>query len=169
LFFSALWGIINPLLLYFGWHYVLIGVVKTLVTGLISMIVFYPIFSYLFKNYQATSQKKKKKLDKLVQRNAKNEKIEQLRLSYEKDLLLAKQQELTQSVEMCSSLLSNYALIYLRTKLLLKVTDSNAVDQITQLEKLMIDLQTKMIDVKRNLIASKSSLETSSETAGKVL
>ncbi|MDR0856387.1 MAG: hypothetical protein LBM78_03145 [Clostridiales bacterium] len=62
LFVNALWGIINPFVIAWEWNFVLIGLVKTVVTGGLSMAVFFPIFLIIFPDFNKVEKNSRKKL-----------------------------------------------------------------------------------------------------------
>lgn len=70
---NALWGIMNPLMLWWNWNDVGIAILKTVITGGISMAVFFPIFVIIFPDAQKVAKKKQAKLEKLLASGATGE------------------------------------------------------------------------------------------------
>ena len=85
IFVNAVWGIAGPILSYWGlgnvipWHITVVGLVKTFITGGVSMIIFFFIFLIIFPDYTAVAKRTQKALDKLIASNASAEKIEKAR------------------------------------------------------------------------------------------
>ena len=73
---NALWGIINVYFVYWGVPDAVTGLVKTLLTGLVSMIIFFFIFMVIFPDDNAAASKAKKRYDRLNSRGAPQSKIE---------------------------------------------------------------------------------------------
>lgn len=74
LFTNALWGIINVYLLFWGCPDAVSGIVKTLITGVISLVIFYFIFLIIFPDNAAMAKRASKRAQKLYARGAKSEK-----------------------------------------------------------------------------------------------
>lgn len=72
---SALWGVCNAYLLYWGASDVLIGILKTIITSGISLVVFFFIFMVIFPDNNKTAKKARAKYEKLVASNAAPEKV----------------------------------------------------------------------------------------------
>ena len=72
---NALWGICNPLMMSWNWNEVVIGLIKPVITGGLSMVVFFPIFLIIFPDNNKMAKKSKAKYDKLVAANAPTAKI----------------------------------------------------------------------------------------------
>ena len=60
---NALWGIMNPLMLWWQWPEFLIALIKTVITGGISMLVFFPIFIIIFPDANKVAAKARAKAD----------------------------------------------------------------------------------------------------------
>lgn len=71
---NAAWGIVNPLVLYWGINDVLISLLKTFITGGVSMFVFFFIFLLIFPNLESLAKKAEKKDAKITASNASEEK-----------------------------------------------------------------------------------------------
>jgi uncharacterized membrane protein len=65
LFVNAVWGICSPFLTLWGWEIWLQNILKTFITGGLSMIIFFFIFMIIFPNYKKVRDNKNKKLDAL--------------------------------------------------------------------------------------------------------
>lgn len=76
IFVNALWGICNPFMMYWNWNEVLIGLIKTVITGGLSMVIFFPIFLIIFPDNNKMAKKSRAKYEKLVAANAPAEQIE---------------------------------------------------------------------------------------------
>lgn len=61
---NAVWGIINPLLMLWNWNEALIGLIKTFITGGLSMLVFFFIFMIIFPNVDKVAKNARAKADK---------------------------------------------------------------------------------------------------------
>ncbi len=84
IFTNAVWGIINPLLMWWNWNEVVIGLIKTVLTGGVSMLIFFFIFMVIFPDNNKVAAKKKARYEKLVAAGAPAEKIEAAKAAYEK-------------------------------------------------------------------------------------
>lgn len=74
-FTLALWGIINCFVMYWGWPEAVTGLIKTFITGGVSLIIFFFIFMIIFPDNAAAAKRAKAKYEKLVQSGASAEKI----------------------------------------------------------------------------------------------
>ncbi|MCH5161860.1 MAG: cell envelope integrity protein TolA [Clostridiales bacterium] len=63
---NAIWGICNPFLIYWGVPSLVNGLLKTVLTGGVSMVVFFFVFMIIFPNNVAVAKKAKKKYDNLI-------------------------------------------------------------------------------------------------------
>jgi hypothetical protein len=72
----------NPYMLAWGWNFVLIGLIKTVVTGGLSMAIFFPIFLIIFPDYNAVQKRAAKKLERLRASNASADKLGAAQLAY---------------------------------------------------------------------------------------
>ncbi len=77
-FTLALWGIINCFMVYWGVPDAATGLLKTLITGAVSMVIFFFIFMIIFPNRKKVADKLDKKLEKAKAKNADAAKIEKL-------------------------------------------------------------------------------------------
>lgn len=77
-FTLALWGIINCYMVFWGVPDAVTGLLKTFITGGVSMIIFFFIFMIIFPNRQKVADKLDKKLEKAKAKNADPQKIEKL-------------------------------------------------------------------------------------------
>ena len=75
LFTSALWGVFNCFLLYWNCSDVLIGLIKTIVTSGICLVVFFFIFLIIFPDNEKVAKNKRKHYEKLVKTGAYETKI----------------------------------------------------------------------------------------------
>ncbi|MDE6868592.1 MAG: hypothetical protein K2J83_05580 [Clostridia bacterium] len=73
---NALWGVCNAYLLHWGSPHVLNGLIKTLITGLVSLIVFFFIFMIIFPDNDKAASRAKAKYEKLVGAGASAERLE---------------------------------------------------------------------------------------------
>lgn len=62
---NALWGIMNPFMIWWNWNEAVIALLKTVITGGVSMLVFFPIFLIIFPDANKVEKKAKAKLEKL--------------------------------------------------------------------------------------------------------
>jgi hypothetical protein len=65
LFVNAVWGICSPFLTLWGWEIWLQNILKTFITGGLSMIIFFFIFMIIFPNYKNVRDSKNKQLEAL--------------------------------------------------------------------------------------------------------
>lgn len=69
LFTNALWGIANPLLLSWQVNDVIIGLLKTVLTGGVSMFIFFFIFLLIFPDLNKSAMKAKRKYHRAIEDN----------------------------------------------------------------------------------------------------
>lgn len=81
---GALWGIMMIPMVAWGWAPAGILVLKTVITGGVSMAVFFPIFVIIFPDLKKVAKKKQAKLDKLRAANAPAEVIAKAELAANK-------------------------------------------------------------------------------------
>lgn len=79
----ALWGIVNCYLVHWGCPEALAGLVKTVITGGVSMVIFFFIFLIIFPDNNAVAKRAKAKWDKLVSANADAAKITEAEEKYQ--------------------------------------------------------------------------------------
>lgn len=72
---NSLWGVCNAFLLHWGCPYVITGLIKTFITGGVSMIVFFFIFLVIFPDVNKTAKRAAAKLEKLKEKNAPEDKV----------------------------------------------------------------------------------------------
>lgn len=77
---NALWGILNPFMIWWNWNEALIGLLKTLITGGLSMLVFFFIFMIIFPNVDNVEKKAKARLERAKAHGASEAKIAKLEL-----------------------------------------------------------------------------------------
>ncbi len=63
---NAIWGVCNAFLLHWGVPDIVNGLLKTVLTGGVSMVIFFFIFMIIFPNNVSVAKKAKKKYDKLM-------------------------------------------------------------------------------------------------------
>ncbi len=111
-FTLSLWGIINCFVIYLGWPEAVTGLLKTIVTGLISMVIFFFIFMITFPNREKTAKKLLKRLNRLEEKSADERKISALRSRYEKAKYDADLDRLTRNFESASASADAKAVVY---------------------------------------------------------
>lgn len=74
-FVNALWGICNPLMMSWNWNEVVIGLIKTVITGGLSMVIFFPIFLIIFPDNNKMAKKSRAKYEALKASGAPDEKV----------------------------------------------------------------------------------------------
>ena len=84
IFVNAIWGICNVFLLEWGWPRAVTGILQTVLTGGVSMVIFFFIFLVIFPDNNKVAARKKAKYEKLVAAGAPAEKIEAAKAAYEK-------------------------------------------------------------------------------------
>ena len=72
----AIWGLLNALFINWGWNDVVIGLIKTILTGGVSMVIFFFIFLVIFPDNNAVVKRAQAKLDKLTAAGADQAKID---------------------------------------------------------------------------------------------
>lgn len=83
-FVNAIWGICNVFFVHWGWPDAVTGLIKTFITGGVSMVIFFFIFLVIFPDNNKVAAKKKAKYEKLVAANAPAEKIAAAKAAYDK-------------------------------------------------------------------------------------
>ncbi len=83
IFTNAVWGICNVYLVYWGWPDAITGLIKTILTGGVSLVIFFFIFMIIFPDNNAVAKRTKAKYDKLVAAGASAEKIAVAEQKYE--------------------------------------------------------------------------------------
>ena len=73
---NAIWGLCNAFLLHLGAHEVVNGLIKTVLTGGVSLVIFFFIFLVIFPDNNAMAKKSKAKYEKLKAANAPKEKLD---------------------------------------------------------------------------------------------
>ncbi len=84
IFTNAVWGIMNPLMMWWNWNEVVIGLIKTVLTGGVSMAIFFFVFLILFPDNKKMADKAKAKLEKLQAEGASAEAIAKAEAAYKK-------------------------------------------------------------------------------------
>lgn len=72
---NAVWGVCNAFLLHWGCPAVLIGLIKTLLTGCVAMVVFFFIFLIIFPDNEKTAKRTEAKYEKLKAAGANEEQL----------------------------------------------------------------------------------------------
>lgn len=75
-FTNAAWGILNCFIVNWGWPDAIAGIGKTLLTGVVSMVIFFFIFLVIFPDNEKVANNARKKYKKLVAANAPAETVE---------------------------------------------------------------------------------------------
>lgn len=75
-FTNAVWGIFNCFIVNWGWHDAVASIVKTFLTGGVSMLIFFFIFLVIFPDNEKVAKSARAKYNKLVAANAAVQKIE---------------------------------------------------------------------------------------------
>ena len=114
IFVNAIWGICNVFFVHWGWPDAVTGLIKTVLTGGVSMVIFFFIFLVIFPNNNKVAAKKNAKLEKLVAANAPAEKVEAARAAYEKaqaaaDLSNAEKEAFTATSQVNSKVMKYFA------------------------------------------------------------
>lgn len=73
---NAIWGLCNAFLLHWGSPEIVNGLLKTVLTGGVSMVIFFFIFMVIFPDNNKMAKKSRAKYEKLVSADAPKEKIE---------------------------------------------------------------------------------------------
>lgn len=80
---NAIWGILVPFMRdYWAWPYALWNLIKTILTGGVSMVIFFFIFLIIFPDNNKVAKNAKAKYDKLVASGAPSEKIAKAEAKY---------------------------------------------------------------------------------------
>jgi putative flippase GtrA len=124
-FVNALWGIMNPFLIAWNWPEVVNGLIKTFVTGGISMIIFFPIFLIIFPDYNKVAKNLKKKVEKMKEKMEKmkaagvseeDEKLVKLTAKLEEAELKAKVSNTEKTARKTATQASTGAMTYFKAK-----------------------------------------------------
>lgn len=105
IFTNAVWGIINPLLMNWNWAEALIGLVKTVLTGGVSMLIFFFIFLVIFPDNNKVAKNARAKYEKLVAAGASAEEIKKA----ENKMLMAEKAALLTNTEKAAIQATNQA------------------------------------------------------------
>lgn len=81
-FVNAIWGICNVFFVHWGWPDVVTGLIKTVLTGGVSMVIFFFIFLVIFPDNNKVLKKAKAKYEKLLAANAPAEKLAKAEKAY---------------------------------------------------------------------------------------
>ena len=73
---NAIWGLCNAFLIHWGCPEVVNGLLKTILTGGVSMVIFFFIFMIIFPDRQKQAKTARKKYEKLKAKGAPEEKVE---------------------------------------------------------------------------------------------
>ncbi len=72
---NAIWGIMNPIMMWWNWNEVVIALIKTFITGGVSMAIFFFIFLIIFPDLEKMAENAEKKVEALKAANAPAEQI----------------------------------------------------------------------------------------------
>lgn len=112
-FTNALWGICNVYITYAGWPDALAGLVKTVLTAGISMVIFFFIFMVIFPDNNKMAKNARAKYEKLKSASAPEEKLEKALKKAEewerKALLSNTEAEYSKAVSQASGKAMQYA------------------------------------------------------------
>lgn len=72
---NAIWGIMNPIMMWWNWNEAVIAIIKTVLTGGVSMVIFFFIFLIIFPDQQKMAEKAAKKAEALKAKGASAEEI----------------------------------------------------------------------------------------------
>lgn len=75
-FTNAVWGIFNCFIVNWGWHDAVSSIIKTFLTGGVSMVIFFFIFLVIFPDNEKVAKSARAKYNKLVAKNAAAKTIE---------------------------------------------------------------------------------------------
>ena len=81
-FVNAIWGICNVFFVHWGWPDAVTGLIKTVITGGVSMVIFFFIFLVIFPDNNKVAKKAKAKYEKLVAAKAPAAKIAKAEKAY---------------------------------------------------------------------------------------
>ena len=73
---NALWGVCNAFLLFWGSPSALNGLLKTLLTGVVSVVIFFFIFLAIFPDNRKMAKRARRRYEKLTSRGASPERVE---------------------------------------------------------------------------------------------
>lgn len=80
---NAVWGLCNAFLLHWGVPGIVIGIFKTLLTGVVSLIIFFFIFLVIFPDNNKLAKRWRAKYEKLQQKNALPERIAKVKAKFD--------------------------------------------------------------------------------------
>lgn len=75
---NALWGIVNPVLIWWNWNKFVIDVIKTVLTGGVSMVIFFFIFLIIFPDKNKVRENAKRRLNAAIEKGKPKEIISAL-------------------------------------------------------------------------------------------
>ena len=127
---NAVWGIINPLLLWWDWADWIIALIKTFITGGVSMIVFFPIFKIIFPDIHKEAEKQREKYNKMVEAGVAADALAAQLAKTEKLEAESKKLTLEQNAAKATSLASNKALRYFALNDSLEKAEATEVEAI---------------------------------------
>lgn len=109
---NALWGVCNAFLLHWGSPEIVNGLLKTVLTGGVSMVVFFFIFLIIFPDNNKVAKKARAKYEKLVAKNAPAEKVvkaeESMKLAEAKAALSNAEKEYAKAKSQASNKATRY-------------------------------------------------------------
>ncbi len=140
-FVNAIWGICNVFFVYWGWPDAVTGLIKTVITGGVSMVIFFFIFLVIFPDNNKVAARKKARYERLLAANAPAEKLEAAKAAYEKaqykaDLSNAEKEAHTAASQVNSKVMKYFAHVKKAEKLAADPMD-------TQEEKAERDAKTQ--------------------------
>ena len=154
IFTNAVWGIMNPLMMKWNWPEVVIGLIKTVLTGGVSMAIFFFIFLVIFPDNNKVAKKARAKYEKLVASSASAEavkKAEAKMLAAEKAALLSNTEK---AAIQATSQASAKAMKYFAVKKQLEKAESDAdKEALNQKLSAKFDEAAAAIDEKTKAVA----------------
>ena len=155
IFVNAIWGICNVFFVHWGWPDAVTGLIKTVITGGVSMVIFFFIFLVIFPDNNKVAAKKKAKYERLVAAGAPAEKIVSAKAAYEKaqyaaDLSNAEKEAHTAASQLNSKVMKYFAHVKKSEKLAADPKDTEeAKAEREQKAQELFESAAQAIDVKK--------------------
>lgn len=160
-FVNALWGIMNPFMIAWEWNFVVVGLIKTVVTGGLSMAIFFPIFWIIFPDYNAVEKRARKKLEKLKAAGADAEKTKKAEAAVADAAMKAKLSNTEKAASKATTQASSKAMAYFATE----SAAERAKAEIAALEKSTADGDKAKLEQARKAAAEYAGLTITRQKA----
>lgn len=158
LFTNALWGIANPLLLSWQVNDVVIGLLKTVLTGGVSMFIFFFIFLLIFPDLNKSAEKITKRYKKVENENIDEKKKAELFKKMVDATNRAKIENARLKAIQCESLYNGKAISY--HSYLEKAKKANLTnEEVNELNNIIFKKYDEAIKAKENMLLARNEYE----------